>query len=181
MHYTAMSAARFYPSDLTSAPGTALPHSFMVISICGIMALAVGMTLIGTIVDQRLVEAAEALRESEALSRLLIDSADEGILGLDRERNTTFVNPSVTRLLGFAPSDLIGKPIHGLIHHSHADGSPYPADECPILKTCSEGSLHHVSNELLLKMDGTTLHCEYTSTPVRKDGELIGVLFMLVP
>ena len=62
MHYTAMSAARFYPSDLTSAPGTALPHSFMVISICGIMALAVGMTLIGTIVDQRLVEAAEALR-----------------------------------------------------------------------------------------------------------------------
>jgi PAS domain S-box-containing protein len=80
----------------------------------------------------------------------------------------------VTRLLGFAPSDLIGKPIHGLIH---ADGSPYPADECPILKTCSEGSLHHGSNELLWKMDGTTLDCEYTSTPVRKGGELIGAVF----
>jgi len=176
MHYTAMSAARFYPSDITAVPGTALSHSFMVISICGVMAIAVGMTLIGTIVDQRLVEASEALRESEALSRLLIDSADEGILGLDREGKTTFVNPSVTRLLGFAPSDLIGKPIHGLIHHSHADGSPYPADECPVLKTCSDGSLHHFSNELLWKMDGTTLRCEYTSTPVSKEGELIGAV-----
>src|ERR1035437_4685735 len=66
------------------------------------------------------------LRESEELSRLLLDSAAEAIYGVDLDGNCTFCNPASLRLLGYErPEDLLGKNIHRLMHHTRPDGTPY--------------------------------------------------------
>ncbi|KAA0972980.1 hypothetical protein FQ185_15005 [Pseudomonas sp. ANT_H12B] len=39
------------------------------------------------------------------------------------------------------PQDMIGKNIHRIHHHTHADGSHYPVEECPIYKAVRDGTL----------------------------------------
>ena len=55
----------------------------------------------------------QRLRNQLALareSRLILDSLDEGVLGLDSQGRHVFVNPAACRLLGYGPEELIGKP-----------------------------------------------------------------------
>ncbi len=125
-----------------------------------------------------LIESQEALRESEEHSRLLLDSAAEGILGVGPDGNVTFSNPAATRILGFSAAELLGHDIHEMIHHSHVDGTPYPVAECPMTKTYIEGTRHHIEDEVLWRKDGTSFYTDYTSTPIRKDQELVGTVIM---
>ena len=59
-------------------------------------------------------------------NELILNSAGEGIFGLDREGRHTFVNPSAARMLGYEVEELIGQHSHSIWHHSKADSSRYP-------------------------------------------------------
>ena len=64
-----------------------------------------------------------ALRDSEEQVRLLLDSTGEAICGVDLDGRCTFCNTACLRLLGYSDTrDLLGKNLHGQIHHSRADG-----------------------------------------------------------
>lgn len=123
-------------------------------------------------------KAEEELRASELKNRLLLESAGEGIYGLDLEGNATFVNPAAARMLGYQHDELIGKPMHSTVHHSHEDGTPYDQSECPIYSARHEGSIQHVSDEVLWRKDGSFFHTEYTSTPIIQDESLVGTVVM---
>ena len=49
------------------------------------------------------------LRKSEEKYRNLIELAQEGIWVIDKDNNTTFVNPSMAKMLGYTPDEMIGK------------------------------------------------------------------------
>ena len=91
-------------------------------------------------------EAVDALvRHSQAVERqsaLVLAAAGEGIYGLDTNGRTTFVNPAAERMLGFSAEELIGQPMHALLHHSHADGAVYPRETCPIYAAFKDGQVH---------------------------------------
>ena len=70
--------------------------------------------------------AEEALTQLLRQNDLILNSAGEGICGLDRNGLTTFVNPAAARMLGWLPEELHGKPQHAVIHHTRPDGKPYP-------------------------------------------------------
>src|SRR5580692_3233351 len=80
--------------------------------------------------------------------RLILDTAADGIYCVDRDGTTTLCNAAFLHMLGFArKEDAVGKKLHDLIHHSHPDGSPYPAMECPIYLTARLGGSVHQTNE----------------------------------
>ncbi|MFQ5991919.1 MAG: PAS domain S-box protein [Nitrospiraceae bacterium] len=106
----------------------------------------------------------------------ILHSAGEGIYGLDREGRATFVNPAAARMLGYTVADLIRQPMHQVLHHSHADGSPYSADACPIYAAYRDGSVHEVDNEVFWRKDGTSFPVEYVSTPLREGGQTVGAV-----
>lgn len=129
----------------------------------------------------RIHTALAAQKESEARVRLLLDSTAEAIFGVDREGYCTFANPSCLDMLGFAhESDLIGKRIHELIHHSHADGRPYPVEECAIRVASRAGQPCHRNDEVHWRADGTSFPVEYWSHPMYRDGQLIGAVVTFV-
>ncbi|MDQ3862777.1 MAG: EAL domain-containing protein, partial [Actinomycetota bacterium] len=121
-------------------------------------------------------KAAEAIERLRHRNQLILDSAGEGIYGLDREGKTTFVNPAAAAFSGFDPEELIGKTQHDVIHHSRPDGSPYPKEECPIYSALRDGEVHHVDDEVFWRKDGTSFPVEYTSTPIWEDGEVVGAV-----
>jgi PAS domain S-box-containing protein len=70
----------------------------------------------------------EARQESEDRLRLLLDSTAESIYGVDLNGDCIFSNAACVRLLGYdGESDLLGKNMHELIHHTRLDGSKYHA------------------------------------------------------
>ncbi len=107
---------------------------------------------------------------------MILDAAGEGIFGLNLDGNTTFCNKVGASLLGYKVEELLDKPQHNLIHYQHADGSPYSREECPIYAAFSDGQLHHVTNEVFWKKDGTSLPVEYKSHPVYQNGKLMGAV-----
>ena len=71
-------------------------------------------------------------RDVERENQLILRAAGEGIYGVNADGKTTFVNPAAERMLGFTAEELVGHDMHSIVHHTHADGSHYPAIHCPI-------------------------------------------------
>lgn len=115
-------------------------------------------------------------QEIERENALILSAAGEGIYGINADGKTTFVNPAAERMLGFKAEELIGRDIHGAIHHSHGDGSLYPSRSCPIYAAFADGEVHFVDNEVFWRKDGRALPVEYTSTPIEDNGQLVGAV-----
>jgi PAS domain S-box-containing protein len=124
----------------------------------------------------QLREQKEALSVAEERVRQILDTAAEGIFGLDTEGAITFVNPSACRMLGFAADELIGRPSHQLIHHHHTDGREYPREACPMYAACAHGETSRVDDEVLWRKDGTGMPAEYAAAPIRKVDRVVGAV-----
>ena len=119
----------------------------------------------------------EALHESEGRIRLLLDSTAEAIFGIDREGRLTFCNPATLRLLGYEKgADLLGKIAHDVMHHSLADGTPYPIQDCPMVDSRRKGKGVHLDTEVFWRANGTSFPVEYWAYPICKDGEVVGAV-----
>jgi PAS domain S-box-containing protein len=122
------------------------------------------------------VPAKAELERIKHQNELILQAAGEGIYGLDCEGLTTFVNPAAARMLGWDANELIGQPMHALLHHSKPDGAHYPAQQCPIYAAFKDGVVHHVDDEVFWRKDGSHFHVEYTSTPIRENSKLVGAV-----
>ena len=124
--------------------------------------------------EQLVKDRTEELRVSEERTRLLLESAGEGIIGVSLDGKMTFVNPAACRMLGYSPDEFESKELHSLIHYAHKDGSTYPQEDCPMQKSISGGTASHIDSEVLWRKDGTSFPVAYSSNPVHKDGSLVG-------
>ncbi len=111
---------------------------------------------------------------AEERASLLLESANEGVFGLDLEGVITFINPIGARLLGYAVADLVGHDNHGLIHHQAGYGSPIAASDCPMLAVMRTGEPIRVAHEVWWRRDGTSFPVEYRAAPIRSHGTIVG-------
>jgi PAS domain S-box-containing protein len=112
----------------------------------------------------------------EIRHQLILDSAGEGIYGLDADGRVTFSNAAATQILGWKGDDVVGQRSHDVHHHSHHDGSIYPRDECPIYAALKDGEVHTVDSEVFWHANGAPIQVEYTSTPILVDGKPEGAV-----
>jgi PAS domain S-box-containing protein len=124
------------------------------------------------------VQAEEALAQLNHRHQRILDSAGEGIYGIDLEGRTTFVNPAAARMLRWAVEELLGQPMHDLVCHTTRDGTPCSHDACPILVSCRDGAVRHVPEDVFWRKDGTSFLVEYVSTPMREHDTLVGAVII---
>ena len=77
-------------------------------------------------------QAAEAFKNLSRHNELILNSAGEGIFGLDAEGHTSFINLAGADMVGWNVEELVGKSQHATLHHTRADGTPCRTDTCPI-------------------------------------------------
>ncbi len=117
------------------------------------------------------------LADREAQMRLILASTGEGIFGINKEGQCTFANRACATLLGYSDESLLlGQRMHGLTHHTRADGRPYPVEACPTYETCRTGERTRVEGELLWRADGSAFPADYQSHAMVQDGEVVGAV-----
>jgi two-component system, OmpR family, sensor histidine kinase VicK len=122
------------------------------------------------------VRAQDQLRSLSRQSNSILESVGDGIYGIDLDGNCTVINPAASQMIGFKPEEVLGRNMHDLIHHSRADGTPYPTAECPIQNTLTDLDTVRVSNEVMWRKDGTSFPVEYVARPQIEpelEGELL--------
>ncbi len=115
-------------------------------------------------------------KKLEKQLELIVNSAGEGIFGLDVDGEVTFMNKAASIMLGWEQEELLGKSHHHLVHHTHADGSPYHEKDCPIYMACKDGQVHFKSDDVFWRKDGTNFAVEYNSTPIVEGRQLTGAV-----
>lgn len=107
---------------------------------------------------------------------LILESTGEGIYGIDLRGRCIFINEAGAKMLGYTPDEVLGRSMHYLIHHSHADETLMPVHECRIYKAFKEGHGIRVDNEVLWRRDGSSFPAEYASYPIRDGDSVVGAV-----
>lgn len=131
--------------------------------------------------NRKLAKTEKQLQESNAEISLLLNSMAEGAYGVDTGGFCRFVNASFLQILGYDNADaVLGKHIHELVHHSHADGTPYPSIECKMYNAYRQHKAIHVTDEVFWRKDGTAIPVEYWSQPIIANGVVTGAIATFV-
>jgi len=111
-------------------------------------------------------EAAEKAAEiNEGLSRskqLILNSAGEGIFGLNERGIATFVNPSAARMLGWPVEELVGRKLHDLIHDESED-QRVPLASCPVCSGAAHVSTVVSRTTSFRQRNGRSIPIEYAA------------------
>jgi PAS domain S-box-containing protein len=105
------------------------------------------------------------LRSARDYMRAVADSMVDGLCTLDYEGRIFYVNPRAEELLGWTAAELVGRDLHEALHHTRADGSPYPAEECPLVAARLTRSAARVDDDVLVGRAGTLLPVQIAQTP----------------
>lgn len=133
--------------------------------------------IVGTVTDftERKV-AEQEITQLAGRNESLLDSAGQGIYGVDRDGRITFVNPAGAEMLGYAAEELMGRSSHALFHHTRPDGEPYPESECPIFQAYRKKTVLRVTDEIFFRKDGGAIPVEYTVNSLRANGDAAGAV-----
>ena len=111
---------------------------------------------------------------------LLLASTGEGIYGVDLEGRCVFINRAGAEMLGYRPEQVLGRNMHDLMHHTRADGSHYPAEQCPIYQAFRQGQPCRLDGDVLWRADGASFHAEYSSYPIFDREQITGAVVTFV-
>ncbi|HET8654578.1 MAG TPA: PAS domain S-box protein [Longimicrobiaceae bacterium] len=109
----------------------------------------------------------DAVRWLSRQTRLILDSAGEGLFGIDSRGGVTFINPAAGRLLGYPVAELMGRP-----HDVFTAGSA----AAELGATLRDGLPRRSSDSGFLRRDGQMILVEYSCTPARQHGEVVGAV-----
>ncbi len=107
---------------------------------------------------------------------LILNSAGDGICGLDKKGDITFLNPAGARMLGWTKDELVNKNFHKLFHHIRKNGHFLEWKDCPIKITLSEGITSHAEDDYFSRKDGSLFPVDYLCTPIFENGEILGAV-----
>jgi len=136
----------------------------------------------GTLVTAAIRDISKRKKAEEAIAglnyqrQLILNSAAEGIYGLDREGKITFMNEAALQMTGWSLEDLVGKRMHETCHHTRANNDPYEWQACPEYRVLKNGAVQEVADEIFWRKDGTSFPVEFKSAPLKEGNDIVGAV-----
>ena len=124
------------------------------------------------------VKSEQKIQQLSRQNQLVLNCAGEGIVALDGERRTILVNPAAASMFGCTVEEFRSiDDLHQAFHHSRADGSRLPREECPLSQTITDGRVRSGEDWYFTK-DGRAFPVEYSASPIIEDGRVAGCVLI---
>ncbi|MCS6317460.1 MAG: PAS domain S-box protein [Nitrospira sp.] len=107
---------------------------------------------------------------------LILDSAGEGIFGLDPQGCATFVNTTAARMLGWSAAELIGRPLAPLLYRLRDANAAGSSDPFCLTSSLHDGAIHRIQNETFARKDGSLFPVQYVTSPIREQDRPVGAV-----
>jgi diguanylate cyclase (GGDEF)-like protein/PAS domain S-box-containing protein len=172
MHYTAMAAAYFISDGRPDIADSGFSASFLALWVGIVTMLLIGLVLVATLA-WRQRDLARRLQGSELRIRRILDTTQEGFLMTDLEHDLVQVNPAFANLLGGRPEDLVGRSLYDFVD---AANRAILAEQ-GIKRARGEQSVYEIE---LRRLDGTSVPCQVSATPIHDEAGVRTGSFALV-
>lgn len=116
------------------------------------------------------------LAELQDKNQILLNTAGEGICGLDVDGRITFFNRAAEKILGFSSKEVIGQSMHDLVRHSDKQGNKLSREMCKILDSIQDSIVYQANSEVFWSKTGRAIPVEYISTPIIKGQHAMGAV-----
>jgi PAS domain S-box-containing protein len=114
-----------------------------------------------TVLEMHVEASTLQLEKLQDRYELILNSAGEGICGLDAQGNVTFVNPAVSRITGWPLNELIGKTQQEVFLRNGSNGHTESQDS-------------NSGEQIFHRKDGTRFPVEFVRTNIEKQGRRAG-------
>ncbi len=111
----------------------------------------------------------EAIARLSHQNELILNSAGEGICGLDCQGKITFANPAAAKMLHCEVEHLIGTSLYDTIARDFQA-------QTLICGALQDGSAQFAKQDEFWRRDGSCFPVEYACTPIREGGETVGAV-----
>ncbi|MGW4487215.1 PAS domain-containing protein [Amycolatopsis sp. NPDC004368] len=102
---------------------------------------------------------------------LILHTVPQPVWVIDHDGAIVFANPAAVSVLGYDDlAELLGRPSHQTVHHHYPDGSPFPASECPMLRSRQAGETVHSDEDWFFRRDGSRFPIAWWSAPLDLPG-----------
>ena len=119
------------------------------------------------------IQQREALEESEERFRLFAEASFDAVVSLDDANRVTYISPSAERILGYTPSEVLGKTLDDFIEPSEVSKA------VRALNRALNGKPDTGMQFINVRKDGSRVPIEYRFTPIQRNKETIGNLGVL--
>ncbi len=134
-----------------------------------------GLRIDGILLDvSQIKRAEENAREVRERNQLILNSAGEGIVGLDADGLISFCNSAAQQILGYSEPELLGHSMHQLVHYAHLDNSPYAISDCPMHRAIHGGESQSEEHDVLWHKSGRAIPVDYTAVPLKQQDRVVG-------
>jgi len=114
-----------------------------------------------TVLELHVQTRTKELQKLQRRYELILNSAGEGICGLDLENRTTFVNPAVAKITGWSLEELIGKTDEEIFRRNGTCGQ-------------TEAGSQSLDQQIFFRKDGSSFPAELVKTPIDENGQMVG-------
>lgn len=123
--------------------------------------------------EHQVEERTRELRRLSHQTRGILESAGDGIVGIDLDGTITFANPAAAEMLGWDDGALLGRPAAEVFRYGdgHRKGRGVP-----VRAALRRGVFHERTELSLRRLDGSAFAAEYASSPIADEGEQTGAV-----
>lgn len=126
------------------------------------------------ITEQKRAEA--RLKEVTARLDAILNNTTNAIFVMDARQHCAFMNRAAEELTGYAFEEVLGRPLHDVVHHTYPDGRPFPIEECAIDRAFPEDNQTQ-GEEYFVHKDGSFYPVGYTASPMKDpEGKTVGTI-----
>ena len=124
-----------------------------------------------------ILKAHRANQEMSLLSKkyeMILDSADNGISGLDREGKISYMNLAGQRMLGYSAEEALGRDCYEVFRFARPGSVPFGENCSPFLNVGKKDTSLRFDEVRMERKDGTTFPADLRVTPIIQEDRLTG-------
>lgn len=124
-----------------------------------------------------ILKAHRSSREMALLSKkyeMILDSAENGICGLNREGNISYMNLAGQRMLGYTDNEVMEKNVRDVFRIARPGNTTFGEDCCPFLQSGKKEASARFDEVRMERKDGTTFPADLRANPIIQEDRLTG-------